>query len=494
VLKREDKVPQNSFADHSVAAQAVPEAHLLLRMKAAVDWAEVEKALGKYYDSYEGRPSWPPAVMVRMMVLQQYADLSDREVAEQTGYNLLYRAFVGLGLEEGVPDDTTLVRFRLRLGEQGVRQVFELLLQRWQQVGLVGAERRVLDASHLWAKVARRSWVSLLRQGRSLVVEAVGELDAVRAEGLRQRYLSAAGQSEARGPEALEQERQQTRQLVAEVAECKAERVVERARLLQAMLAEGDRPVSFVDPDARWGHKGEDKRFCGYKTHQGMDPDSRLITSVEVVPGNANEAVRTDKLLGQEESRLNEGATVIGDALYANATTLQQVKASGGRACFGGLHAERISDQFGYEAQADRMRCAEGKASIGKVRVSQGDLYYFSMSDCRCCPRSRQCLTPGEREGKAMARRRVYLSDVRKHRVLEGEAGKAWRKQQYRVRYRIEAKFDEQMNRHGLRRARYWGLGRVTVQVLWNVITVNLKRAARLLGMQELPASIVATA
>jgi IS5 family transposase len=282
----------------------------------------------------------------------------------------------------------------------------------------------------------------------------------------------------------LGQERQHTRQLIAEVAELKAERVVERVRLLEAMLAEGDRPVSFVDPDARWGFKGEDKRFCGYKTHQGMDPDSRLITSVEVVPGNANEAVRTDKLLAQEKSRLAEGATVIGDGLYANATTVEQVNASGGRVCFGGLRAERISDQFGYEQQADRMVCCEGKGSIGKVRVNQGDLYYFSMSDCRGCVRSTQCLTPGERQGKAMARRRVYLSDVRKRRVIEGQAGKAWRKQQYRVRYRIEAKFDEQMNRHGLRRARYWGLAKVSVQVLWNVITVNLKRVVRLLGMR----------
>ena len=54
-----------------------------------------------------------------MLILEQYADLSDREVHEQVGYNLLYRAFVGLGVEEAVPDDTTLVRFRARIGEAG---------------------------------------------------------------------------------------------------------------------------------------------------------------------------------------------------------------------------------------------------------------------------------------------------------------------------------------------------------------------------------------
>lgn len=50
------------------------------------------------------------------------------------------------------------------------------------------------------------------------------------------------------------------------------------------------------------------------------------------------------------------------------------------------------------------------------------------------------------------------------------------------MRGRFEAKFDEQMNRHVLRRARYWGLAEVTAKVLLNAITVKLKRAARLLG------------
>jgi hypothetical protein len=37
------------------------------------------------------------------------------------------------------------------------------------------------------------------------------------------------------------------------------------------------------------GHKGENKPFCGYKAHESINPDSRMITSVDVVPDNANE-------------------------------------------------------------------------------------------------------------------------------------------------------------------------------------------------------------
>jgi len=482
MLRRDSEPKQQSFADQARAMRAVPEDHLLMQMKRAADWDAVDAALAPYYDGAVGRSSYPPAVMVRMLVVEQYADLSDREAHEQVAYNLLYRAFVGLGADEPVPDDTTLVVFRRRIGAEGMRQVFALLNRQWEAAGLISGERRVVDGVHLWAKVARRSWVSLMQKGRALVIEAVAALDAGRAERLRGEFVAPGDQSEARGEEALRLERERTEKLLAAVADVTDERVRERAALVQALLGDQDRPVSFDDPDARWGYKGEDKPFCGYKAHESMDPDSRMITSVDVVPGNANEAVRTEELLAQETTTLKEGAPVIGDGLYNNESTIEQVKRGGGTPCFSGLRAERVSDAFHYEVAADELVCPEGKRSIGKVRVGQGDLYYFSMGDCKGCPRRNECLTRGEREGKAQPRRRVYLSKVRKRKVVGGEAGGAWRREQLRVRGRIEAKFDEQMNRHGLRRARYWGLAKVTVQVLVNAITVNLKRAAKLLA------------
>ncbi len=124
---------------------------------------------------------------------------------------------------------------------------------------------------------------------------------------------------------------------------------------------------------------------------------------------------------------------------------------------------------------------AEGRRSIGKARVAQGDLDYFSMHDCAACPRREGCLTRGGHKGKVQPRRRVYLSDVRKQHVVAGAAGKAWRSAHLKLRSRIEPKFAEQMTHHGLRRGRYWGLAKVTSQVLVNAIAGNLKRAVRLL-------------
>lgn len=482
MLRRDGEPKQPTFADQARAVRAVPQDHVLLQMARAIDWGAVEQGLARYYDRWAGRPSYPPALLLRMLLLEQFADLSDREVHEQVGYNLLYRAFVGLGADEPVPDDTTLVKFRDRVGEEGIRQVFATLNQQWAAAGLIGDARRVLDGVHLWAKVARRSWVQLLRKGRAVVVAAVAQVDPARAEALRTAFVPPVGEPEPRGDEALRVEGERTERLLAAVAGLPDEAVQARVVQVRTLLAgEGDRVVSFEDPDARWGYKAADKPFCGYKAHEALDPDSRLITAVEVVPGNAHEAVQTATLLAQDTPPCAEGAVVIGDSYYHNATTVAQVEATGARPCFAGQTAERVSDPFTYDAAADQMGCPEGKRSIGKVRVDNGDLYYFSMRDCTACPRQAECLTRGERTGQARPRRRVYLSDVRKRQVLAGEAGRAWRKMHLRLRGRIEPKFDEQMNRHGLRYARYWGLAKVTVQVLLNVITVNLKRAVKLL-------------
>lgn len=483
MVRRDGEPKQVTFADQARAARAVPPDHRLLQMHRAVDWAAVEAQLERYYDRSQGRPGYPPAVLLRMLVLEQFADLSDREVHEQVGYNLLYRAFVGVGADEVVPDDTTLVRFRERVGAAGLRQVFEVLNAQWAAAGLLGTERRVIDGVHLWAKVARRSWISLMREGRRVVVEAVAEVEPARAATLQATFVPPPAEPEPRGEEALRLESERTVALLAAVAEVADPQVQARVAQVRTLVAgETDRVVSFVDPDARWGHKAPDKPFCGYKAHESLDPDSRLIAAVDVVPGNANEAVRTDTLLAREAPAPPDGVVVIADGLYNNATTVEQVEQAQARPCFGGLRTARVSDAFAYAAAADQMVCAEGYRSIGKARVDQGDLYYFSMHNCAGCPRRDTCLTRGEREGKAQPRRRVYLSDVRKRQVVAGDAGQAWRKAHLKLRSRIEPKFAEQMVHHGLRRARYWGLAKVTGQVLLNALTVNLKRATKLLA------------
>lgn len=331
---------------------------------------------------------------------------------------------------------------------------------------------------HLWAKVGRRSWTSLLREAQARLLDVVEAQDTARVAPLHAVLVAvAAPDTPAEQDRELAHERARATALLDALTPTEVARWRDAVADVRNLLGEEDRLCSFHDRDARWGYKAADKPFLGYKAHESLDPDSRLITAVDVVAGNVHEGVRTDALLAYERVALNDNAVGLGDALYNNATTTAQVQAAG-------LATERISDAFTYDVSADPLICRGGKRSIGKTRLKScaGDLYYFACADCRPCPHAAQCLTRGERAGRARSRRRVCLTDVRKAKVVAGEAGARWRKEQLKVRSSIEPKFNEPMNDHGLRHARYWGLAKVTAQVLWNALTVNLKRAARLLA------------
>jgi hypothetical protein len=58
-----------------------------------------------------------------------------------------------------------------------------------------------------------------------------------------------------------------------------------------------DRVVSVVDPDARHGRKSRHGHFDGYKAHIAIDPETELVTEVEVTPANAADAEPVKDLL-----------------------------------------------------------------------------------------------------------------------------------------------------------------------------------------------------
>jgi hypothetical protein len=146
-------------------------------------------------------------------------------------------------VEDLVPDDTTLVRFRARVGEPGMREVFDALNQQWAAAGLMGTERRVLDGVHLWAKIARQSWVGLLRKGRRVIVEAVAKVDAPRAAALRAEFVPAAGEAEPRDDGALPRESERTATLLTTVADVTDATVQTRVAQVRTILGgRGGRP------------------------------------------------------------------------------------------------------------------------------------------------------------------------------------------------------------------------------------------------------------
>ena len=88
---------------------ATPTNDFLERLDRTLDWKPLEKALQAMYPATTGRPPCAPLVLFKMSLLQHCYGLSDPQCEEMVSDRLSWRRFVGLGLQNAVPDETTLV-------------------------------------------------------------------------------------------------------------------------------------------------------------------------------------------------------------------------------------------------------------------------------------------------------------------------------------------------------------------------------------------------
>ena len=143
---------QNSFFG-MIYEDLVPKDHLLRQLAAAVDLGFVSELVSDCYCPDNGRPSWDPLVLFKAVFLQFLYDLSDRQVEEQVNLHLACKWFVGLQPEETGPDYSVLCRFRARLGAEKFQTIFNQIIQQARATGLVHDRLRIIDATHLAAKV-----------------------------------------------------------------------------------------------------------------------------------------------------------------------------------------------------------------------------------------------------------------------------------------------------------------------------------------------------
>jgi len=118
-----------------------------------VDFDFVAELVSNAYCTDNGRPSWDPVLLFKVVFLQFLYDLSDRQVEEQINLHLACKWFVGLQPEDSAPDHSVLCRFRSRLGPEKFQQIFNEIVQQARQAGLVDEKLQIIDATHLQAKV-----------------------------------------------------------------------------------------------------------------------------------------------------------------------------------------------------------------------------------------------------------------------------------------------------------------------------------------------------
>jgi transposase len=143
------------------AAQRVPAEHPLRRIREMADTAL--KALSREFDrlySKVGRPSIPPEHLLRALLLQYFYGIrSERLLMEQLDYNLLFRWFVGLSMDDEVWDASSFSKNRDRLLEGEIAERFlQAVVDQASAKGLTSDEHFSIDGTLVEAWASQKSF------------------------------------------------------------------------------------------------------------------------------------------------------------------------------------------------------------------------------------------------------------------------------------------------------------------------------------------------
>jgi len=508
------RAKQGSFYDADyICEQLIPQDSFYRKFREAVAPLIKDKQFESMYCKDNGRPAISPSLLAMATILQFHKNLSDREMERACMYDIAIKYALGLALDERPFDHSSLGDFRKRLLENGKeKEIFDRILSHLIKRDLIEKnEFQRIDATHVIADIAVPTMVQFVKKGIFEVLKPLkgrykDTYERISKEIDLSEYTRESVMSEGPGKPDPEKKR---RKLVEVVEDARAvlretravgDRDIRRKkdmlrRILQENREKGedgdpkempykekpkDMLVSPIDPDARCGRKSETKKFIGYKANMTETVDSRFITNIVAMPGNrhdgktAVEAVTEQKKLGLIPSK------VIGDTAYGEGLIRKQLKEHGSEMvaplCTLRNKWARLvypKSMFKYDEKKRTLTCPQGVTTRESFRDYQKDItiYHFPLSKCGKCTVRSKCTNSAD------GRRTVSISSVNAE-LREAEIYNSTEqfKEDMKLRPLIEGKLSELTRYHGLRRARYRGLKKVSLQFFFTAAAVNIKR------------------
>jgi transposase len=158
---RGEDVQQHAMYSYLSPEERVPANHPLRAIRQITDRVlkELSRLFARMYARL-GRPSIPPEKLLRALLLQiLYTIRSERMLMEELNYNLLFRWFVGLNMDEEVWDVTVFTKNRERLLKADVAsRFFQLVVQEAQALDLMSDEHFTVDGTLMEACASLKSF------------------------------------------------------------------------------------------------------------------------------------------------------------------------------------------------------------------------------------------------------------------------------------------------------------------------------------------------
>jgi IS5 family transposase len=261
-MKKEQKL---GFADYLVGRRKIKQ-DFFNQVNLLIDWRKISNIINKHYqkgESVTGAPSYDGLVLFKMALLQTWYGLSDYEVEDRVNDSISFSRFVGISLDDSVPDHSVLSRFRTELTKKGAYdKIFKALNKQLDKHNILVKTGAIIDASIIDTPLKPKGPVRY-------------EIETDRATEERKDEQKKAEENEQK-------------------------------------LLKKEKPG--VDTEARWIKKSGKLRY-GYKKHFVTDEEG-LVLGVLTTPANVNEIANLEEVL--DTADLPEGIALNGDKGYSS--------------------------------------------------------------------------------------------------------------------------------------------------------------------------------
>src|SRR6478735_7198611 len=350
---------QQGFFDAAWCAGLLAERSIYSLLAKHGDRIVRDEDFAECYSERWGRPSIPPSLLAKVLLLAYRDGLSDRRAMEALRFDLRWKVALDLPIDHPGFHPTSLVKFRARLLLHGKeRIVFERSLQLASELGgLVGSVEQIVDATPMLGAAAIQDTVTLVRAAVRKLIDAVAALDPRAARALRKalafdyarpRQKPAADWHDKPAREAMlvkvAADAQRALQMVQRDPGLGADETVGAAAgLLQEIVGQefetdeqGQRPrprhgrrarqvISAHDPQMRHGRKTNARRFTGYKLHVATDAQAPVITAIGISPGNEHDGHHAAALV-EQQSASRRPRRILGDTAYGNLEVREELE------------------------------------------------------------------------------------------------------------------------------------------------------------------------
>ena len=418
----------------------MPKEHFLRDVYNAIDFNFVYDRVEHLYSAV-GRPSIDPVIIAKIFLIGYLYDIaSERRLMSEIQVNIAYRWFLGIDLDEAVPDHSTLSQLRRRKFNNSriFEDIFDAIVRKCIEIGLVVGETLLTDSTHIRANAAKDK--------RETVTVKHGPSDYM-------RKLDETALAEG---------------LVTELGEPKEETK--------------EVTKSTTDPDCGLLNRPGKPVGFHYLNHQTVDGNSGIITDVHVTPANTTDHQHHAPRIKYQIDKFGfDTKAVGGDAGYdepeIHAEMLEMgIKTYIPRKARGFAEDDGMftKDDFLYDPLQDVYICPNNcllKYSMFK-KGSGAKRYASKVSDCRGCPLKPKCLR-GKQKSRRIERSYHWTEYEKQH---ENDTTERYGEIQKSRKIWCEGTFSHQKARHCMTRAKMRGIAQTTGQCLLSACAVNLKR------------------